>query len=275
VGAIISALPAADEAFKLVMRRLPLRSQSDLVYFEPSYSCGFDFGAIQLPNLHTVRIDLETVDLISAGAISQAALFALLRVPNLSMSGRIFDDDLTASSNLNRNMLSLIDDVGLPKVDVVARRCAPHIKLHPVGTRFAEGGGVGKLAQRVLVGVDDIPSRWAVQKQNPAWLAVSGTSHYSVSSSVHEPNQPCSGCLHPVDDPMPANPIPTSCFVSLWAGLAMAVRLLRDALGWRYPDDRQHLWMTPLRMDLSHAAIWSPVPPRQDCPVKCALSRRV
>jgi molybdopterin/thiamine biosynthesis adenylyltransferase len=214
-------------------------------------------------------IDLGRVDLISAGAISHATLYALMRLPKVQMSGRIFDDDLTGESNLNRNMLTLASDVGSSKVQVVAERCGTKLRLEPVASRFAGNSFSGNLAPRVLVGVDDIPSRWEVQLTAAGWAAVSGTSHFNVSSSAHYPDEPCSGCLHPVDDSAGANPIPTVSFVSFWAGLSMAVRLLREALAIPYPRNRQHLWLTPLRMDRPHAAMWLPVAARRDCPVHC------
>jgi hypothetical protein len=39
------------------------------------------------------------------------------------MRGRIFHNDTTALSNLNRNMLSLQEDVGCARVEIVARCC--------------------------------------------------------------------------------------------------------------------------------------------------------
>ncbi|MBZ5697625.1 MAG: hypothetical protein LAN18_03665 [Acidobacteriia bacterium] len=271
VGSMISAALAANEAFKFVMRRLPLRGQADRVFFEESQSCNWDFGAVHVPE---EGVDLGMVDVISAGAICQAALYALMRFPNVRMSGRIFDDDLTGASNLNRNMLSSVADIGLLKVQVVARCCSAKLRLKPIAVRFpGDSCKIGQLARRVLVGVDDIPSRWEVQRHAPGWIAVSGTSHFGVSSSAHRPDEPCCGCLHPVDDPVGANPIPTVSFVSFWAGLAMTVRLLRDALASSYSANRQHLWLTPLRMDLPHAGMWLPVAPRRDCPAHCLASR--
>jgi hypothetical protein len=171
-------------------------------------------------------------------------------------------------------MLSVVADVGISKVQVVARRCGTKLQIDPVPNRFiGKSLEVRELARRVLVGVDDIPSRWEAQRHAPNWVAVSGTSHFSVSSSAHSPGEPCSGCLHPVDDPAGENPIPTVSFVSFWAGLAMAVRLLREALASPYSPDRQHLWLTPLRMDQPRAAMWLPVAPRRDCPVHCLASR--
>jgi len=203
-------------------------------------------------------------------------LYVLTRLPRLQITARIFDNDVTEASNLNRNMLTLIDDVGLPKVVVVAQRCRPKVHLEAVREHFSERFLESRiLAPRVLVGVDDIPSRWEVQRQARGWLAVGGTSHFSVSSSSHGPNQPCSGCLHPADEPdgTVGAPIPTISFVSFWAGLVTAVRLIRESLGTCCGPNRQHLWLTPLRMDLSSAAMWMRVAPRRDCPVKCSAAQ--
>ena len=265
IGAMTSAVLAAGEAFKYVMRRLPLRSTDDLVFFEPSLDSNWDFGSIPIPR---GELDLGEVDIVSAGAISQAALYVLLRLPQLRMAGRIFDDDTTSPTNFNRNMLTLVGDAGLEKVRIVVDRCSPEFDLMPKYQRFV-GPETGQIAPRVLVGVDDIPSRWDVQRFASGLLVVSGTSHFSISSSCHGPGEPCCGCQHPVDDLGGLTAIPTCSFISFWAGLAMAVRLIRRAFDRSYGLDRQHLWMTPLRMDQQHAALWSPVAPRQDCPVQC------
>jgi len=267
IGAMTSAVLAAGEAFKYVMRRFPLRSKDDRVFFEPSSDSKWNFGSITLP---ARKLELGEVDIVSAGAISQAALYVLLRLPQLRMAGRIFDDDTTSLTNLNRNMLTLVGDAGSEKVQLVTDRCAPEIHLTPKYQRFsAESPDGRQMAPYVLVGVDDIPSRWQVQRCTSGSLVVSGTSHFGISSSCHGPGEPCCGCLHPMDDLGGPTAIPTVSFISFWAGLAMAVRLIRRAVGASYSLDRQHLWLTPLRMDQPHAAVWSPVAPRKDCPVQC------
>jgi hypothetical protein len=272
VGAMVSATLAANEAFKFAMRRLPLRNESDRIFFEQSILCGWDFGPAPAPS---TELDLGEIDVVSAGAICQAALYALMRFPNLRMRGRLFDDDVTGSTNLNRNMMTLATDVGRSKVQVVVRHCdGTGLRLVPISRRFVGKDCEGGLARRVMVGVDDIPSRWEVQRQVRGWVGVSGTSHFNISSSAHSPGAPCSGCLHPVDD-SGTNFIPTISFISFWAGLAMAVRLVREVLGIAYPPERQHLWLSPLRMDSPHAAMWSPVAPREDCPVNCSAARAV
>ena len=269
MGSMASATLAATEAFKLALRGLPLRSSCHHEFVRASRSSGWDFASGEALG---TEFDLGTIDFISAGAISQAALYVLDRIPRIRMRGRIFDDDITASSNLNRNMLSLADDVGRAKVEVVVG-CCQQLGLEPISARYGSGNlECERLAPRVVVGVDDIPSRWEIQRREPAWVAVGGTSHFSVSSSTHRLGQPCSGCLHPVDEPGP-NVIPTVSFVSFWAGLTTVMRLLQEAAGRPCPPGRQHLWLSALRMDLQKAAIWSPVPARSDCPVKCFASR--
>jgi len=273
VGSMISAALAANEAFKFAVRGLPLRDQGNDVFFEPSRACGFDFGEITLSQ---EIVDLGRVDVISAGAITQSALYALLRFPSVRMSGRIFDDDITADSNMNRNMLSVRADIGTAKAQLVADICADRFQFQAIRSRFTgTGTEIGDLASRVLIGVDDIPSRWQVQRRSSGWLAVGGTSHFSISSSDHSSASPCCGCLHPVDDLAGGNPIPTISFVSFWAGLATAVRLLREGVGQPYGPSQQHLWLTPLRLDQPHAAMWLPVVAVSNCPVSCPASRRL
>jgi hypothetical protein len=273
IGAMVSAALAAGEAFKYVMRCLPLRNHEDYIFFEPSPACNWDFGTI---GIREGELDMGEVDIVSAGAITQATLYALLRIPALRMRGRVFDDDVTAATNLNRNMLSVMSDVGSEKAMLVASRCSSKFKFTPKHQRFwIEESGVQELAPCVLVGVDDIPSRWQVQRCASGVLIVSGTSHFSISSSCHIPGAPCCGCQHPVDDLGGPMAIPTVSFVSFWAGLAMAVRFIRYAVGAPYLIDRQHLWLTPLRMDQPHAALWSPVVSIPNCPVGCISSRRI
>jgi hypothetical protein len=270
IGAMTSAALAAGEAFKFVMRQLSLRSKHDRVFFELSRHSNWDFGSIPIP---AGKLDLGEVDIVSAGAISQAALYVLLRLPELRIAGRIFDNDTTSPTNFNRNMLTLVGDADSEKVRLVADRCSPEFDLTPRYQRFsADVPDARQMAPYVLVGVDDVPSRWQVQRCTLGLLVVSGTTHFSISSSCHDPGEPCCGCQHPVDDPGGPTAIPTVSFISFWAGLAMAVRLIRRAIGASYGPDRQHLWITPLRMDQHYAAIWSPVAPREDCPAGCSAA---
>jgi hypothetical protein len=133
---------------------------------------------------------------------------------------------------------------------------------------------LGGLADAVLVGVDHIPTRWAAQEARPAWLRVGATSHYHAMSSDHTHGTPCAWCLHSADEP-DMGPIPTVAFVSHWAGLLLAWRLVRARLGLAVDTERQYDFFTPLRPDFP-AALWrSHVALRRDCRNGCYRRRRV
>jgi hypothetical protein len=188
-------------------------------------------------------------------------------VPGLEGQGRLFDDDEGAPSNLNRNMLLRRSSVGVPKVTDLAS-FSGEIIVDPVQSRYEAGM---PLASAVLVGVDHIPSRWAVQAEQPEWLGVGATEGFSVLVSSHEPNEACAGCLHPRDAGQSNGPIPTAAFVSFLSGLAVAARWLAELGGAGEPAARQQLFLNSLRPES-----WSfgamPVFARGDCPVSHILS---
>jgi ThiF family protein len=267
IGGMTAAALAAPEVFKFAVRSLPLRHPIWTEFLAPCRSASWDFQG----DLMGWPAEPVSVDIVSAGAITQSALFALSRVP-VHLVGRLFDDDTAGLSNINRQMLLRRSDIG-PKVEVVARRaalftCTPVLKRF----RLPDSGRYLPLADHILVGVDDIPARWDIQRATDQWLGVGATSHFYASVSSHEPGQGCAGCLHPRDEELGDGPIPTVAFVSFWAGLVLAVRLLRKVGGRPYSLAQQHVGMWPLRLDRKTGAKWSPVPPRADCPVTCKAS---
>jgi hypothetical protein len=268
IGAMTGAALGAAEVYKAVVRRIgPLEHQSYL--FEVAREANWDWGSECNVNFD---LDCGLVDVVSAGAIGQAVLYILARVPGLRMFPRIFDDDLVDGTTLNRGMLTRFSDIGESKVVVVGRQ----IDAEAIARRLDKNSlpQYAPMHTSILVGVDNIPSRWEVQKFATGWLGVAGTSHYGTITSSHERGQPCAGCLHRRDDPE-ARILPTVSFVSFWAGLASAVRLLRHKLGQPYPLEKQSLWLVPLRMDDPNAGWWSPVAARKDCAVGCGAYKAV
>lgn len=83
MGSMASAALAATEAFKHVLRGLRLRGLCEREFVRASRSNGWDFGSERLGT----EFDLGSVDFISAGAISQAALYVLDRIPRIRMRG--------------------------------------------------------------------------------------------------------------------------------------------------------------------------------------------
>jgi hypothetical protein len=271
LGGMAVAGLAAAEAFKTSMRKLahaarnPSRMQT---VFAPASNVTFALAPEGTPFVR----QLGRFDCVSGGAIVNAILYALARVPGVEGRARIIEPDTADLSNLNRYMLLLRSRLKTPKShDLAAVLAGSGLTIVPVPSRYepSELGSLLPLAASVLVGVDDIPTRWLVQRAGPGWLGVGATTHWSAMASFHTDGLGCAECLHPVDDPGNA-PIPTVAFVSFWAGLLTASYFLRHHAGKPAPIGEQHVYLTALR---SEHPSWAVVPPRPGCP-SCAALRR-
>jgi ThiF family len=171
---------------------------------------------------------LGAVEAVSGGAINNALIFCLLRVPELEVGIRVIEDDVADLTNLNRYMLLRWSQVGLHKVAHLRSATAKGVKVDGIELLFngKTRDRLLPLADRVLVGVDDVRARWWVQETEPRWMAVGATGNHLAQLSVHVPGGPCAGCVHAV--PLPPQTIPTISFVSFWAGLLQACALLSD-----------------------------------------------
>lgn len=283
-GALMGAGAAAAEVHKQLMQTLRPFAAAPAFFddiFAPSpvveltLDPAGEFSPEMLRRLSSLG-DLGTIDAISGGAIIQAALFTLTRMPVVRGQIRVIEPEVADASNLNRYALLLGSGLGLPKADSLATMDLGGLTITPVIGRFDQSSPqvLGGLADAVLVGVDHIPTRWAVQRAHPRWLGVGATSHYAAMSSDHVRGLPCARCLHPTDAP-DIGPIPTIAFVSHWAGLLLAWRFVRQRLGMPTSVAAQYDYFTPLRADLP-AAFWrSPVAARPDCPNRCTPRRAV
>lgn len=232
-GAIASAATAAAEVMRAAMptvsAALDMPLPSDITWmprpFTPIH--------LELPTTPIVAGHLGAVDLVSAGAITHAATYTLLRVPGISADLRPLDWDTLGTSNSNRYPLARTEDIGRAKVEQLEQFSTDTLRISGKVLRLDADtlADVGDLAPKVLVGVDDIPTRWFLQRQQPRWMGIGATSHAFVVVSDHLPGHPCAGCVHPLDEGDPRDEIPTIGFVSLWAGLLLAGTLLEpDAM---------------------------------------------
>lgn len=209
--------------------------------------------------------NLGDFDCVSAGAIVNAALYSLAHIPGVSGRGRIIEFDLSAASNLNRYMLLLRSQIGGPKARDLAILLGNGSRFEPVAQRY-EPGLLETIAPLAPVGVDDIPTRWAVQRAKPEWLVVGATTHWSAMPSFHKKGLGCAQCLHFEDDPGDT-PIPTTACVSFWAGLLAATYFARHVIGQTIPAKVQQIFLTPFRAESPFRAV---VPIRRNCPT-CQL----
>jgi hypothetical protein len=145
---------------------------------------------------------------------------------------RVVEPETIDLTNLNRYPLARRSDVDRPKVTVLEGYSGGAVAISGQEARFDDSWPdlLGSLAPRVLVGADQIPVRWAVQESAPAWLQVTGTSHFFAMASSHHPDGPCAGCAHRTDE-QGDDPIPTISFISMWAGILQLLDLLNEAAG--------------------------------------------
>lgn len=276
LGALAGAGAAAAEGFRAALRRISEVAGQPLPR-RPGLALDIDRAVrLDLSNtgLREEPLPLGDVDFVSGGAITTSALYCLVRIPGLSGRLRIIEPDRVDLHNLNRYPLMRRSDCGRLKGDVLAKISSDRMSVTGVPARFdAESTArIGALSRRVLVGVDDIPSRWAVQRAANGWVCVAGTSHFYALVTTHRPGDPCAGCAHPRDDDLVA-PIPTISFVSFWAGLMQARALLIDAAHAQPPSAGLHVW--PSGLYAPRALHRTGVAPRVDCPVECIASRTV
>ncbi len=263
-GGLAVASMAGAEAIKVAMRKLA-------AFAAPSdnfarYYAATDEGRVDLARATTEKPSgISNADLISAGAIANAALYALLRVPNVTGSLRVVEPQKYDPTNLNRCMLLRRSRIEEPKAVDVARFGSQRLAIQPIVKAFQEArqSELQTIAQRVLVGVDHIATRWDVQAAAPGWVGIGATSHWSAMASYHLPGVPCARCLHDRNEDR-GDIVPTISFVSFSAGLWLASLFLQDLAG-EVPESQQ-VYLAPLALGRP-SAIWrSPIPWSGRCP---------
>jgi len=276
IGGLAAGGLAGGEAFKAAMRKLAHLRHEDACTFGELFAPASD-ALIALASPKTPKaIDLGSFDIVSAGAVTHAALYGLARVSGIRGVGRVFEHDRLAISNANRYSLMFLDVLdpagnGPLKAEDLARAGLGGIVLEPICRYFDAdlARNLGPLAPVVLVGVDDIPARWEVQRASPGWLAVGATSHYQAVLTLHDMNLACARCGHYADDPA-VGPVATASFVSFWAGLMQATAMLQRAAGVPVGRGEQMWWLSPLRPEAGLRKM--PIPFHfGDCP--CRLLR--
>ena len=221
-------------------------------------------------------VQLGDVDVISGGAITNAALYTLLRVPGLSAALRVVEPESLDLSNLNRYALARRSMVAVLKNRILEGFTTAAIRITGVDETFDETTApqLAPIASRLLVGVDHIPSRWIAQRAAAAgWICVGASSHDFVLVSAHPPGSACAGCVHTRDDPTVGH-IPTISFVSFWAGLLQALELITEGAGRPTPwSTTTHVWPFSLQNPRGiHPFRQDAVP---NCPVECPPFERV
>lgn len=211
------------------------------------------------------------LDLISGGAITNALLFILLRIPKFMAQVRLIESEVAELSNVNHYMLLRASHEGVGKTTYLEEASSKRIMIFGIDTLFAQEtrDGLVPLAGQVLVGVDNVEARWLVQREWPEWLCVGATEAAIAETTTHRPGGPCAGCLHP--DALPPDVIiPTISFVSFWAGLLQVCELLSH-LDSEQPLRRVMVW--PFGLGGSFSSTVSELVSSRRCAISCASHR--
>lgn len=272
-GALSAAGLAAGEAYKAAMRRLRSWARNPGLfddYFRPVVTAEV---ALAPPGTAPPPRELGRFDLISGGAITQALLYALCRIPGAEAEARVIEPERSDMTNINRYAFLRRSLVGMAKAEHLASLDLCGVTVAPLPVRYEDRNlqCIGSLAPRVLVGVDHVPSRWAVQRARPHWLGIGASGDYMVMVSFHTAGLPCARCLHPDGAGTADRIIPTAAFVSHWAGLWLASLFARTVLGKEIDSDQQQIQMATLRPD-SPTSIWrTPGVALKGCSIGCPL----
>lgn len=146
------------------------------------------------------EVSIGDVGLVGIGAVGNAGAWCLTRFRRVDGRLTLIDDQTMELSNLQRYVLALDRDVGVVKVDHAAdllRRVG--VEVHPVRKLF-EDAAEDRVAPTLVVSVDNVEGRRAVQAVLPR-LAINGwTSERGLGASWHEfgTRGPCLACgYHP------------------------------------------------------------------------------
>lgn len=274
IGAIAAGAAAAADGLRVALPRIaerlgrPTPDERRFV-FDPGRRVALDLSDYAAPS----PLALGDVDMISGGAIINAALYTLRRIAAVKGRVRVLEPESLDLPNLNRYSVARRHQVGILKISILEDLSTADLRISGLPVQFNESTlpSTGPLAARVLVGVDNIPSRWLIHGAAVnSWVCVGATSHFYVLDSVHPAGRPCAGCVHPRDDGDRGD-IPTISFVSFWAGFMQALELIREAAGRpRTMTTSTNVWPLGLEGRLGiHALMQLPV---ATCPVKCRAS---
>ncbi|MET4388525.1 hypothetical protein ABIB73_004288 [Bradyrhizobium sp. F1.4.3] len=261
-GGLVAGGLAAGEAFKLAMMELlprALNPESTALLFAPTTEREFRLAPVDSPRC----TDLGQLDFVSGGAIANSTLYCLARIPEVRGVGKIIEPDFSDHTNLNRNMFLLRTRCGASKSQDLSDLMPDRLRFESVVQRYDLDFAVNSapLARTVVIGVDDIPTRWVVQRANPELLVVGATTHWSAMASFHSVGLGCAECLHNRND-IVEGPIRTTACVSFWAGLLSAAYVARRAAGEIITAQEQQVFLTPFRPETPFIAA---VAKRKDC----------
>lgn len=143
--------------------------------------------------------ELDDTVLVGVGAIGNAALWTLARVPASGIL-HIVDPQYIELSNLQRYVLAARSDEGRSKVEVGAELSTQGLAVVPHQLSLAEFlSRYGYKWDHFLLGLDNVNDRRSAQASLPRWIANAWTQPGDLGLSIHSNfggNGACVACLY-------------------------------------------------------------------------------
>jgi len=173
----------------------------------------------ELGGMGQVRLKAARVLVVGAGGLGCPALL-YLAAAGVGRLG-VIDDDAVSLSNLQRQVLFGVADLGRPKVEAAAAALArlnPHVEVEPMALRLGptNAGGLVEGWDLVLDGTDNFATRYLVNAACVAAerpLVAAAMAQWEAQIALYDPARggPCYECVFP--EP-PAEGLAPSCAVA-------------------------------------------------------------
>lgn len=195
-GAGAAAAFAAANVFRLIFKDSLARGQADEELTFSVLSCAPDTqGAGKEPE----SIDLGETHLAGVGAIGQASVWALARIPDLRGVLSLVDPETVDLPNLQRYVLTERTDVERGKVELAqAFLRQPDLRVQPCPLPWsAHARAMNWRLERVGAALDTAEDRIALQASLPRWVANAWTQTGDLGISRHDfLHGACLACLY-------------------------------------------------------------------------------
>lgn len=161
----------------------------------------FETGPRTTTNLLGDRVDIGTVHLVGVGAVGNAFVWSLARVPGVAGVLHPVDHETVDLSNMQRYVLTTMADEGAVKVSLAKREIAKSkLKVVPSQATWSEhvGRSSGARFDLVAVALDSARDRLQVQSSLPRRIVNAWTQDGDLGVSRHgfDGDQACLACLY-------------------------------------------------------------------------------
>jgi hypothetical protein len=151
--------------------------------------------------LHLEAVDLGSIILAGAGAVGNAALWALGRHTTLSGKVLVVDPERIELSNLQRYVLAMHNDVGQKKVliaEKALRGTALSVEQKQTALERLVDSEESPLIPTIVVSVDNVSGRRVAQALLPRMVISGWTSEQGLGASWHQLSREaaCLACLY-------------------------------------------------------------------------------